>query len=80
MQDNSTSINCPNCKFCLISAEEAASIIGVSYARVRAILNCQPERLSAFKLGKTWVIPEKAAREFKPLPPHRPPKKQPAPK
>jgi hypothetical protein len=63
---------CPNCGLCLVSAEEAAEIIGVSYSRVRAILSRRPERLQAFKVGKIWLIPERAAKEFRPLPPHRP--------
>lgn len=67
---------CPNCGFPLVSAEEAARIIGVSYARVRAILARRPERLRAFKVGRAWVVPEQAAREFRPLPPHRPPKEE----
>lgn len=68
---------CPNCEreLSFISAEKAADIIGVSYSRVRAILNDNPGRLKAFKVGERWLIPEHAAKEFKPLPPHRPPKK-----
>jgi hypothetical protein len=65
---------CPRCGAGLISAEQAAEIIGVSYARVRAILANNPTRLSAFKVGNTWIIPESAARCFQPYPPHRPPK------
>lgn len=63
---------CPNCGLPLVSAEEAAQIIGVSYARVRAILANDPGRLWAFRVGRAWLIPERAAREFRPLPPHRP--------
>lgn len=69
-----TTAICPNCELSFITAEEAAEIIGVSYARVRAILNDKPERLGAFKIGRDWIIPKHAAKEFRPLPPHRPPK------
>jgi hypothetical protein len=65
---------CPECGYKLISAEEAAKIIGVSYPRIRAILSKQPERLHAFRIGKVWIIPERAALEFKPKPAHRPSK------
>lgn len=64
--------NCPSCGLALVSAKEAADIIGVSYSRVRAILASAPERLQAFKVGSSWLIPERAARSFQPLPPHRP--------
>ncbi len=64
--------SCPECKLSLISAQKAACIMGISYARVRAILASHPERLQAFRIGKTWVIPEFAAKEYRPLPPHRP--------
>lgn len=64
--------SCPECKLSLISAQEAARIMGLSYARVRAILASRPERLQAFRIGKTWVIPEFAAKEYRPLPAHRP--------
>ncbi len=67
---------CPECGLVLLSAEDAARIMGISYPRVRAILNRNPERLDAFKIGKTWIIPERAARQFRPLPPHRPLKKK----
>ena len=67
---------CPECGLVLLSAEDAARVMGISYPRVRAILNHNPERLSAFKVGGTWIIPEQAAREFRPFPPHRPPKKE----
>lgn len=66
---------CPKCGLSFISAEDAAKIIGVSYTRVRAILNDSPERLNAFKVGCVWIIPEQAAREFHPLASHRPCKK-----
>lgn len=56
----------------MVSAKEAADIIGVSYSRVRAILSDDPGRLEAFKIGNVWLIPERAARSFQPLPPHRP--------
>lgn len=65
---------CPICGMSLITAGEAARIIGVSYSRIRAILSHNPKRLQAFRVGKTWVIPEIAAREFQPFPPHRPQK------
>jgi hypothetical protein len=67
-----TVATCPGCGLPLVSAEEAARIMGVSYSRVRAILSRRPERLQAFKVGKIWLIPERAAKEFRPLPPHRP--------
>ncbi len=69
---SSTSKTCPKCGIILLSAEDAARIIGISYPRVRAILNTHPERLSAFKIGNIWIIPEQAARKFQPFPPHRP--------
>lgn len=72
---SSTATVCPECGLAFISAEDAARIMGISYPRVRAILNDHPERLNAFKIGGNWIIPEQAARQFKPLPPHRPPKK-----
>lgn len=65
-------VACPTCGQSFVSAEEAARIVGVSYARVRAILADHPERLCALKLGRTWLIPEQAAQKFQPLPPHRP--------
>ena len=68
--------SCPECGLVLLSAEDAAKVMGISYPRVRAILNHHPERLSAFKIGSVWIIPEQAAREFRPFPPHRPPKKE----
>lgn len=73
MIENSESwVACPACGQSFVSAEEAARIMGVSYARVRAILADHPERLSALRLGRTWIIPKQAAQEFQSLPPHRP--------
>lgn len=76
IKNNAESSICPSCGIDLISAEEAAEIMGVSYARVRAILANNSERLNAIKIGKTWIIPENSARNFKPMPSHRPAKKQ----
>jgi len=72
IEDPESTMACPCCSTLFVSAKEAASIIGVSYSRVRAILVRRPERLQAFKVGSMWLIPEHAAREFQPLPPHRP--------
>lgn len=67
-----TQTKCPECGADLISAEQAADIIGISYARIRAILASDPDRLRAFKIGKTWVIPEHSAKKFERMAPHRP--------
>ena len=65
-------IACPKCGTLFVPAKEAAGNIGDSYSRVRAIRAHSPERLQAFRVGSTWLTPEYAAREFHPLPPHRP--------
>ncbi len=76
MRDNYQKItrSCPECGLVLLTAEEAATVMGISYPRVRAILNNHPERLGAFKIGNSWIIPEHAAREYQRLPAHRPSK------
>jgi hypothetical protein len=55
--------NCPDCGLPLVSAEEAAEIVGVSCSRVRVILASRPERLQVYKVGRTWVIPAQAAKK-----------------
>lgn len=68
----STPTSCPGCGVNILTAEDAARLLGVSYSRVRAILRKDPKRLRAFKIGKAWAIPENAITEFVRFPPHRP--------
>lgn len=53
-----------------ITTDDAAAIIGVSAIRVRQYLT--EKRLKSKKFGRSWMVDEQSAREFKKLPLGRP--------
>jgi len=54
----------------LLSANDAAKILGVHHSRVRVLI--REGRLPAQKIGRTWVIQEKDLKKLKILKRGRP--------
>jgi excisionase family DNA binding protein len=54
----------------LLSAKQAAEILGVHHSRVRVLIN--EKRLPAQKIGGAWIIKEKDLEKVKDRKPGRP--------
>ena len=58
----------------LLSAKQAAEILGVHHSRVRVLIN--EKRLSAQKIGGAWIIKEEDLEKVKDRKPGRPKKQK----
>ncbi len=56
--------HCPSCGTTLNSPREVSRVLGVSASRVRGVLSRHPHRLQGGRVGRHWLVPAQAVKNF----------------